>query len=159
MSPFNWYMILWSYVRCNKKTHWRCKYLRYLLPVTVLAVTLWVGQTGWSFCVVLAGTACAIMFIAGVCMTITLTSTEIKLEKWLMRQILNLFIYFFMSKLLVHSLFALPLQQEVSTQAALTLISHTVVLTGYAHSVVLSRTFCSPLFNLRGTNIKSQALH
>lgn len=62
---------------------------------------------------------------------------------------------------LMHLLLTLPLQQEVATEAALTLIPHTVVLTAHTHSIFLSRAFCCPLFNLRSKSIQwmTQALH
>lgn len=61
---------------------------------------------------------------------------------------------------LIHSLLTLPLQQEVATEAALTLIPNTVVLTAHTHSIVLSRALCCPLFNLRSISIqrRTQAL-
>lgn len=54
---------------------------------------------------------------------------------------------------LMHLLLTLPLQQEVATEAALTLIPHTVVLTAHTHSTVLSGAFCCPLFNLRSKSM------
>lgn len=53
----------------------------------------------------------------------------------------------------MYLLLTLPLQQEVATEAALTLIPKTVVLTAHTHSIVLSRAFCGPLFNLRSKSI------
>lgn len=45
-------------------------------------------------------------------------------------------------------LFTFPLQQEVATEAALTLVSHTVVLAVHTHSVFFCGTLRNPGFNL-----------
>lgn len=91
-----------------------------LLPVAVFAVTLRAAQTGGGLCVVLAGATCAIMFITRVCMAITLT------------------------------LLTLPLQQKVATEAALTLVPHTVVLAIHTHSILFCWTLRHPVLNAVG---------
>lgn len=88
-----------------------------LLSVAIFAITLGAAEAGGGLCVVLAGAACAIVFIACVCMAITLT------------------------------LLTLPLQQEVATKAALTPIPYAVVLTIYTYSILLCRTLRHPGLN------------
>lgn len=47
-----------------------------------------------------------------------------------------------------HSLLALPLQQEVATKAALTLVPHTVVLATHTHGILFCGTLRHPVLNL-----------
>lgn len=53
-----------------------------------------------------------------------------------------------------YSLVTLPLQQEVATEAALTLVPHTVVLTIHTHSIFFCGTLGNPVLNLLEGKIK-----
>lgn len=47
-----------------------------------------------------------------------------------------------------HLLGALPIQEEVAMEAALTFVPIAIILAVHTHSLVFTRTFCHPVFNL-----------
>lgn len=47
-----------------------------------------------------------------------------------------------------HLLGALPIQEEVAMEAALTFVPIAIILAVHTHSLIFTRTFCHPVFNL-----------
>lgn len=47
-----------------------------------------------------------------------------------------------------HLLGALPVQEEVAVEAALTLVPIAIILAAHTHCLVFTRTLCHPVFNL-----------